>query len=633
MKHIIKIHIITILIALLSLQLHSQETLTKDSDRFIFNTKTGEVLIVESAAMTFDAKTPVVEVLVPNGGESAGHATPLEVGWSAADETLTEAPVSVFLLTETGTVSFTLAAMIANTGNESFNLPVEAVGQSKISITATDAFGNVGEDMSNDFFTITCQPPQELTVQQLTETTAIVVWSATGTGVTYDLLYGFSGFDPLTQGTLVQGISENSYSLNDLMPSTAYQCYVRTVCGETPGEWSVPAEFTTPSGEEHTVCIPQGWSIISSYNQPYNPTMPDVFAPLTANNQVVIVLGMQGIYWPSQNVNTLGNWDVYQGYKIKMNSAGCLQIAGEPPLENAIALPQGASYLPVLCEQPVPVSQVLEPLGNDLLIAFDLYSQLIYWPIGQIFTLEYLEPGKGYLLNMIVPGEITYTCAKSSLAGYTKAHPLDQDNAPWNVSKTGVNHFIAIAESALSQLQTDDYIGVFDPEGNCAGFTKVEQGKGNLLLVVNGADLTTEDGLSEGEAMEFRVYNAATKETITVEVTFNNGFPHSSFFAESGQSMITGLKSLTDIAESRLNSIRLNPNPNDGRFHLELPSYDHPITIELLSANGVLILSEDCPASDKPTSLLFDLSEVKPGLYFVKITGDDGIILRKLIVR
>lgn len=155
-----KIYITAFILVLLSLQLHAQETLTKDSDRFVFITKTGEVLIAESAAMTFDTKTPVVEVLVPNGGESAGHATPLEVGWSAADETLTEAPVSVFLVTEAGTVSYTLAALIANTGSAGFNLPPEAVGQAKISITATDAFGNVGEDLSNDFFTITCQPPQ-----------------------------------------------------------------------------------------------------------------------------------------------------------------------------------------------------------------------------------------------------------------------------------------------------------------------------------------------------------------------------------------------------------------------------------------------------------------------------------------
>lgn len=625
MKPNIKIHITVILIALLSLQLHSQEILTKDSDRFIFNTKTGEVLIAESAAMTFDTKTPVVEVLVPNGGESAGHATPLEVGWSASDETLAAEPVSVFLLTEAGTVSYTLAALIANTGSAGFNLPPEAVGLAKIRITATDAFGNVDEDMSNDFFTITCQPPQEVTVQQITETTAIVGWSSTGTGVTYDLLYGFAGFDPLTEGTLVQRISENSYPLNDLLPASTYQCYVRTVCGETPGEWSAPAEFTTPSGDEQTVCIPQGWSIISSYNQPFNPSMPDVFAPLTANGQVVIVLGKEGIFWPSQNVNTLGNWDVYTGYKIKMNSAGCLQIAGEQPSDKSIALAQGVSYLPVLCDQPVPVSTILTPLGNDLLIAFDIHAQLIYWPMGQIFTLEYLEPGKGYLLNMTAPGEITYTCAKSSLAGYKKAQPPDTENAPWIVNKTGTNHFVSISESALTQLQPGDYLGVFDPDGNCAGLTIVEQDKGNLLLVVNGADLTTTDGFAEGEAMEFRVYKAATKETIPVEATFNNSFPHSGHFSESGQSMITGLKTgSTSVAGSDLASITLHPNPTKGSF--TIGGLAGNFNLQVFNATGLKIKET---AIELPGQV--DLSGFAGGIYFIRIENGERSWMEKVV--
>ncbi len=627
-------YLTAIFILFSNLLLHSQETLTKDSDRFLFNTKTGEVLIVESAAMTFDTKMPVVEVLVPNGGESAGHATPLEVGWSAADETMTETPVSVFLLTEAGTVSYTLAALIANTGSAGFNLPMEAVGQAKIRITATDAFGNVGEDLSNDFFTITCQPPQELTVSEITANSAIITWSATGTGVTYELLYGVAGFDPLTEGMLAQGISETSYPLNDLLPSAAYQCYVRTVCGETPGEWSAPAEFTTPSGEEHTVCIPQGWSIISSYNQPDNPSMPDVFAPLTANGQVVIVLGMQGIYWPSQNINTLGAWDVYQGYKIKMNSAGCLQIAGEQPSDKTIGLAQGAGYLPVLCDQPVPVSEILTPLGDDLLIAFDIHAQLIYWPMGMIYTLEYLEPGKGYLLNMTAPGEITYACAKAAMAEYTKAQPPYNENAPWKASKTGVSHFVSIAESALSQLETGDYVGVFDVDGNCAGLTRVAKDKGNLLLVVNGADLTTTGGFAEGEPMEFRVYKAADKETVPVEVTFSNGFPHSSLFAESGQSMITGFKvGTTGVAGSDLARITLHPNPNDGSFLLELPATSHPLTIEVLTATGVKIHSETIARSDQPLSHAIVLNETKPGVYFVKITGEEGIVVKKVVVR
>jgi hypothetical protein len=635
MKPNIKIHITILLVALISFQLHSQETLTKDSDRFLFNTKTGEVLIAESAAMTFDTKTPVVEVLVPNGGENTGHATPLEVSWTAADETLAEAPVSVFLLTEAGTVSYTLAELIPNTGDDIFNLPPEALGQAKIRITATDAFGNVGEDLSDDFFNITCQSPEEVTVVQITPETVMLEWEIMGTGLTYDLLYGVAGFDPLTEGILVQGISENSYQINDLLPSTDYQCYVRTVCNETPGAWSNPASFTTPSGEEHTLCIPQGWSGISSYYQPFNPDLDDVFSELNALDKVIIMLGAGGIYWPSQNVNNIGNWNVYDGYKIKMNSAGCLQIAGAMPDDKTITVGQGASFLPVLCDQPVPVDDVLLPLGDDLLIVFDIYSQQIYWPMGGIFTLENLQPGIGYLINLTTARDITFNCSKSFRPDHQKAEPPVYADAPWIVNNTGTAHFVAIAGNALDQLDIGDYVGVFGADGNCFGLTRYNGSEENLLLLAYGNDVSTStyDGFSANEQMQFAIYKSSGKETIPVEVTFNTTFPDSDLFAEMGQTMITGFKSATGIAEGGLNGIRLHPNPNDGRFVLELPAHDHPIIVEILTVNGVLILLENCPATDKSTSLDFDLSDFEPGLYFVKITGDDGIMVRKLIVK
>lgn len=635
MKPNIKFHIPFILVALLSLQLHPQEILTKDSDRFIFNTKTGEALIAESAAMVFDTKTPVVAALAPEGGEVTGHATPLEVVWTATDETLTEFPVSVFLLTGDGTLSHPLAELIANTGSEAFNLPPEAVGQAKIRITATDAFGNVGEDTSAGFFTITCQSPDEPTVAGIAESSATIQWPDMGSGLTYDLLYGLAGFDPLTEGTPVQGISETGYQLTDLLPSTAYECYVRTVCGESPGDWSIPVAFTTLSGEEHTVCIPQGWSIISSYNQPDNPALESIFEGLNAENKVVIMIGDGGIYWPSQNINNIGNWNVYSGYKIKMNSAGCVQIDGTMPENKTIAFGQGASYLPVLCDQPVPVEDILLPLGADLLIAFDLHSQLIYWPMGGLFTLEYLEPGKGYLINMTAPRDITFNCSKATRPDKPAMPPIYAD-APWNVTVTGSVHFIAISGEALHHLSAGDYIGVFDAEGNCFGLARHDGKKENLLLTAFGNDLTSAsiDGFAGNEQMHFAIYPQSGKETIPVEATFSSAFPHSDLFVEMGQTMITGFKvGATGTADVGISGIRLHPNPNDGRFVLELPAGSHSTGIEVVTAGGVSIHTATLAPSHQPVSHPLDLGAVLPGVYFVRITTKDEIIVKKVVVR
>ncbi|MCF8366579.1 MAG: IgGFc-binding protein, partial [Bacteroidales bacterium] len=143
----------------------------------------------------------------------------------------------------------------------------------------------------------------------------------------------------------------------------------------------------------HVICIPEGWSLISSYNDPANPDMEDIFADLVASGKVEFVFNQDGIFWPSQNINLFEGWDVKKGYKIKMNEEGCLGIIGEMPEDKSFTAPVGVSYVPVLCSEPVAAVDIFSQMGDDLQYAFDIYDQLVYWPEGGLFTLNTLEPG------------------------------------------------------------------------------------------------------------------------------------------------------------------------------------------------------------------------------------------------
>jgi len=59
------------------------------------------------------------------------------------------------------------------------------------------------------------------------------------------LIWGLEGFDPVTEGTLIEGISDHPYQLTGLNEQTAYDFYVRTVCDDEVSEWSGPQTFTT----------------------------------------------------------------------------------------------------------------------------------------------------------------------------------------------------------------------------------------------------------------------------------------------------------------------------------------------------------------------------------------------------
>lgn len=386
----------------------------------------------------------------------------------------------------------------------------------------------------------------------------------------------------------------------------------------------------------HVICIPQGWSGISSYNDPFNPAMEDIFASLVAENKVTIVLGDNGFYWPAQNINTLtSGWDVKKGYKIKMNEPGCLGIVGDMPADKSFTAKKGASFIPVLCDQPVPAVDVFSQFGNDLLFAFDIYAQLVYWPQGGLYTLETLEPGVGYLVNMLNQGQASYSCSRSTVANFVKAHPTVYADAPWSYAKTGTMHFISINQSALSELSKGDYIGVFNAEGVCAGFAQFTGEDGNMLLMVNGDDVTTQnlDGMLENQEMTFKIYRSAGHVELPLEVTFDASMPNNGSFSELGQSRITKMSVvLTSVFESKLDKIYLHPNPGNGIFNLEIPADDQPLQIQVMNVSGQVIYSSSIDSRTN-SSYRLDLSNHAQGVYFVKITDLNETVVKKVVIQ
>jgi hypothetical protein len=389
-------------------------------------------------------------------------------------------------------------------------------------------------------------------------------------------------------------------------------------------------------GDEQIICMPKGWSGISSYFVPDNPLLEYIFDDINAEDKMVIMLDDNNFYWPSQNINTIVNWDVYKGYKIKMNMAACFEISGEMPENKTITVDNGSSFIPVLCDQPIPAEQIFEQLGNSLLFAYDLHSQQLYWPDGGITTLQTLQPGIGYLVNLTQPGQITFNCDIPDIQNFVAAEPVIYEDAPWYNSKTGSNHFISISSSALNELAPGDYIGVFNADGVCSGLTRFNGESTNLLLVAYGNDVTTEhtDGLIENEKMSFRIFRPSTMSEIQTDVTFDLSMPDADFFTEIGQSKIISFKSsAASIVDSKLSSIKMHPNPSNGMINLTIPALDETLKIEVATITGQVIFNESIEKIENTIKHELNLIGVNPGVYFVKISGSNQSIVKKLVIQ
>jgi hypothetical protein len=98
-----------------------------------------------------------------------------------------------------------------------------------------------------------CMVPTNLTAGNITYNSAELDWTPGNFGSQWDLLWGLQGFDPGTEGTLIEDIPVHPYLLTGLEELTTYDVYVRTVCDDEVSEWSGPQTFTT----HEYICEPQ----------------------------------------------------------------------------------------------------------------------------------------------------------------------------------------------------------------------------------------------------------------------------------------------------------------------------------------------------------------------------------------
>lgn len=168
------------------------------------------------------------------------------------------------------------------------------------------------------------------------------------------------------------------------------------------------ANFTYGETEDYTVKIVDpdittqpfslsaGWSSLSSCLAPENGNFETLFDDIIG--QLVIIKNTQGVFWPSQSINTIGEWNPYEGYLVKMLSPAQLTITGAPAQPAALQLHQGWNLMPVLSECPIPTAELFAPHISKLVIIKDAVGFGTFWPDQGINTLPAILPGKSYFI-------------------------------------------------------------------------------------------------------------------------------------------------------------------------------------------------------------------------------------------
>ncbi|MCX6256820.1 MAG: T9SS type A sorting domain-containing protein [Bacteroidia bacterium] len=371
--------------------------------------------------------------------------------------------------------------------------------------------------------------------------------------------------------------------------------------------------------------IVQGWSIMSTYINPTNANVVNVFSPLTS--LVILKNGSGQVYWPAYSINQIGNMVVGQGYQVNVSSAGLLTIQGTAviPQSTPINIPATWSIIGYLRQTPGPVVNMMSPIVNNIMMVKDGNGQ-VYWPLYGVNGIGNMQPGQGYQIRMTATATFYYPAnsnmsLKSSSSSQSPVHFYKPTN-------TGNNMVIGIPSSCLpSDIRPGDELGVFTTDGLLVGSTVYYEG--NIAITAWGNDDLSpmKDGLLPGE--DFRIKYWSNENKIVQDVIIEN------WMEGNGKYEINGV----NIARS----IKLSPSfsvcpafPDPANDYTDISfeiSANSRIVLSIMNISGELMYHTSVLSYESGMhTYRLQTSAYPAGLYFCIIKNGYDTVVRKFMV-
>jgi hypothetical protein len=300
-----------------------------------------------------------------------------------------------------------------------------------------------------------------------------------------------------------------------------------------------------------------------------------------------------------------------------------------------VQLPEGVNYLPVLAPCEVSASEIFSQIEGRFEYALDLTDQEIYWPEGEIYSLETLIPGRAYLIKMNQEGMVSFgECNKNASVEneYSNMSHMEQ-RIP--LQKTGSQHIISIYAEALAGFNVGDVIAAYNSDELCVGYAEIKNLKDNLGLVIYGDDFLSSvvDGMYISEPIRLQHIPQGSLEGVELEFQFDPAMPnYLPEFADQGLSGIITFSNTTSISvlDKEKFSAQIYPNPSNGDFMLSIDQEGFKsCTLEIFRIDGQLLKVQNIEQSNTTIRA----NDLPSGVYLLNIQIDHQIINKRLIIQ
>ena len=360
----------------------------------------------------------------------------------------------------------------------------------------------------------------------------------------------------------------------------------------------------------HKLVIPVGWSAISTYTVPFNPSLNDIFEGM--EDKIVVLLNDQGSYYPGNSNNQLENWDSEKGWLIKTTENISISFTGLITENFKVVFEEGWTLFPIKSANTVSIESLFRTEHLDIIKGYG--TNEIYIPnLTESFDLI---PGRAYKARfntidsiMFSDGDNIPSINENIISNMPIASPFGGYITP-----TQHDHVFIFEET--SALQNGDIIGAFNTNSLCVGFFEVTNG--TAVFKIYGDDESTEiaDGMINGEKVSFILLR--NNLLYSVNVAFAPNSPNNNHYTKDGITKINRIHLTPLSIDEYQNTDNFNvyPNPVTDLLYIDSKT-DELFDFTIVSITGTKIANGKL----RTNSSSIDLSNYANGIYILQLVG------------
>ena len=534
----------------------------------------------------------------------------------------------------------------------------------------------------------TCKMPNNLTVQNTTQTSAQLSWTERGTATSWNVEYGAVGFTPGT-GTSVQVQGTPSTTINGLTSSTTYDFYVQSDCGSGDvSAWSTKVTGTTQCGAvtvlpytenfdsygTGTTAYPLCWSKINTYTSGerpychstygYNGSTAGLYFYSSSSTYNIAITPEFDATIP---INTLKATFMYRGYSSSSYDNTMVVGVMTNPLD-------ATTFVPVDTVSPGSSVTTYESrevsfanyTGTGHYIAFkngEMGSSSASYAIMDNLVISLDSNASPSTCQVptglaVAPATITQTTATATwLAGGNETawdvQVKEHSTSNWGTATPSQTTSFNI-QGLTAGTQYDVRVRANCGNNNTSDwttavtFTTLNQGQdpcndpSNLTasnVTTNSVVLDwTENGTATSWTVNYKEANALQWSTATATAHpytltgLQPGTDYSVYVAancangQSGSSNTVTFTTQTVGIDSYELATSLYPNPNNGQFTVASEQYTVN-SVQIYDVYGKLLKTVEVNSN----TAVIDAHELSAGMYFVRISTEKGVVTKSFV--